>query len=327
MFKHCVAASALLAGSLMAASAAELKGWTQQTDDYPVTQAMQFFADQIKTKTGGKYTGKVFPNSTLGDQNKALKLLDAGEVDFAVVNNTPLSKAVPKMEVLSLPFLFRNSAHMLSIMDGPIGQELEKDLAAKGFIVIGWYDGGARSFYTRNKPVRFATDYEGERIRVADNQLYKDMVTALGASPVVVAYKDIKKSFENDEIDGAENNLPSYEAEQHYKYAKYFSFSNHIVTPEALVVSKVLWGKLSDTEKTTFREAGKASAIFMRQQFNKRLEASRTKLEKEGVKFYALQDPGPFISRMRPIYQPYINNPDTSDMVIRIMTSRPARPD
>ncbi|MFT4173880.1 MAG: TRAP transporter substrate-binding protein [Rhodocyclaceae bacterium] len=322
MIKRSRVAACLAALTLATAHAAELKGWTQQTDDYPVTQGMQFFARQIETRTGGRYTAKVFANGALGDQAKALQMLGSGEVDFAVVNNTPLSKAVPKMEVLSLPFLFRNPEHMLGIMDGPIGQELERDLATKGFIVLGWYDGGGRSFYTRGKPLRFATDFKDQRFRVADNKLFKDMVSALGATPVVIAYKDVNKRFESNAIDGAENNIPSYEAEQHYKYAKAFSVTHHIVLPEALVISPTLWNRLSEADKAAFREAGKASATYMREQFARRIEASRAKLEKEGVKFYTLQDAGPFISRMRPIYQPYIDNPATSNMVIRIMTTQ-----
>ncbi|HEX5125564.1 MAG TPA: TRAP transporter substrate-binding protein DctP, partial [Rhodocyclaceae bacterium] len=284
---------------------------------------MQFFADQVKEKTNGKYEPKVYANAILGDQNKAVAMLKTGEIGFAEVNLTPLSKAVPQLEALSLPFLFRNSEHMLSIMDSDIGKELEAALFAKGYVVVGWYDGGARSFYTKNKPVRFASDYAGKRIRVADNKLFKDMVSALGATPVVVPYKDVNKSFEDDTIDGAENNLPAFESEQHYKYAKYFSFSNHIVLPEALVVSMPLWAKLTDDERIIFKEAGQASAVYMREQFNKRLQASRAKLEKQGVKFYDLQDAGPFISRMRDIYQPYIDNPVTSGLVIRIMTTSP----
>lgn len=315
---------ASLAGLALACSSAhagELKGWTQQTDDYPVTQGMQFFAEQLKARTGGKYTGKVFPNGTLGDQNKALKLLESGEVDFAVINNTPLSKAVPKMEVLSLPFLFRNSKHQLGFMDGDIGRELEAELLAKGFVVVGWFDGGGRSFYTRNKPMRFASDYEGERFRVADNKLFKDMISALGAKPVVLPYKEINKGFEADTIDGAENNLPSFEAEEHFKYARYFSFSNHIVLPEALVISQPLWKKLSPTEQAQFRQAGRAAAQYQRDLFAKRIQASRAKLEKAGVKFFELKDPGPFIARMRDIYRPYTENHETSAMVIRIMTA------
>lgn len=321
MFKRMAYALVLAAAGMLTAQAAELKGWTQQTDDYPVTQGMQFFADQIKAKTNGKYTGKVYANASLGDQNKALQMLAAGQVDFAVVNNTPLSKAVPKMEVLSLPFLFRSSRHLFSIMDGDVGEGLEKELLAKGFVVLGWYDGGGRSFYTRNKPLRFATDYAGERIRVADNKLFKDMVSALGATPVVVAYKDINAAFESGTIDGAENNLPSFEAEQHYKYAKYYSFDNHIVLPEALVVSMALWNRLSPEERDIFREAGHDSAVFQREQFAKRIQASRAKLEKEGVKFYELKDPGPFIARMGDIYRPYTDNPSTSGLVISIMTA------
>ena len=58
-----------------------------------------------------------------------------------------------------------------------------------------------------------------------------------GATPTMVPYKDVKGAFEDGKIDCAENNLPSFISAGHYKHAKYFFQTNHVVTPEALVVS------------------------------------------------------------------------------------------
>jgi len=137
-----------------------------------------------------------------------------------------------------------------------------------------------------------------------------------------VAYQDVNTAFDAGSIDAAENDLVSYEADQHYKRAKYFLISNHFVQFEALVVSSAVWNQLSDAEKKAFREAGRESAIIDRELWAKRLVATRIKLEKEGVKFIEQRDGTPFISRVADLYKPYIENPSTSALLLRLMTER-----
>lgn len=48
------------------------------------------------------------------------------------------------------------------------------------------------------------------------------MITDLGAKPVKVVYSKVYAALHNGEIDGAENNWPSYEAMGHYEVAPYF---------------------------------------------------------------------------------------------------------
>jgi TRAP-type C4-dicarboxylate transport system substrate-binding protein len=50
-------------------------------------------------------------------------------------------------------------------------------------------------------------------------------------------------------VDGAENNEPSYASGQHYRYAKYYSMTQHLIIPEILVFSKKTWNTLSKDDQ------------------------------------------------------------------------------
>jgi tripartite ATP-independent transporter DctP family solute receptor len=313
--------SLLFAGLLQVAGAGEIKGWVLESQDYPKYQGMQYFFEQIKARSNGKFEGKVLWRESLGDQKAALPLLKKGALDVAVLSNAPLYEAVPEMEVLSLPFIFRNTEHMLKTLDGEVGQGLERSLAAKGFIVLAWYDGGARSFFSRNKPLRNASDFNKLKVRVANKPELKQMVTALGGEPSTLAYDKVKGALESGEIDVAENDLISYQLSEQYKYAKYYVISNHSVLPEAMVISTQLWQKLNPAERDMFRQAARESAERTHGLWVKKTALVRAKLEREGVKFYEMNDNSGFVSRLRSVYNPVLANPKSGELMLKVMAN------
>lgn len=302
------------------AAATPLKGWVLENNEYPNHQGMLRFFDLLKNKSQGRFEGQTLWRQNLGAQKEVVPKFKKGEVDFAVFSNQALVDAVPEMEVLSLPFLFSDQEHMLRVLDGDIGKSLEAELAKKGFVVLAWYNGGSRSFYSRSKPLRYSTDFEKLRMRVANRESMINMVKALGGTPSTLAYDKVGDALKNGELDAAENDLLSYEISEHYKVAPWFVYSHHNVLPEALVVSSQRWAALSDADKELVRDAAADSATYMRQQ-RAQLEARvKARLEKAGVKFSVLKGSANFVARMKETYAPVVKNQAATDLMIRIMS-------
>lgn len=308
---------ALCAGAAMAQ--AKLRAWNIHPDGYPVSEAMKSFADQVAKSTGGRYNIEIFNNAALGDQPKAVQMLKSGEVDVAEFSSGPLSDAVPGIKVLNLPFLFTDSAHMFRHLDGKLGERFAANLKAAGFVVLGWYDGGGRSFYCV-KPVNNLRDLAGTNIRVQQSEIYIEMVKLLDAKPVALPFKDVLGALEQGKVDCAENNLPSYESTGHYKVAKNVYVTNHVISPEALVVSIKLWDKLSKEDKAAFTEAGAKSAILMRELWNKRVAAALETTTKQGAQFVKVRDASPMVRRMGPLYGKYMADPTMREELLTIIS-------
>jgi tripartite ATP-independent transporter DctP family solute receptor len=308
---------ALCAGTAMAQ--AKLRAWNIHPDGYPVSEAMKSFADQVAKSTGGRYNIEIFNNAALGDQPKAVQMLKSGEVDVAEFSSGPLSDAVPGIKVLNLPFLFTDSAHMFRHLDGKLGERFAANLKAAGFVVLGWYDGGGRSFYCV-KPVSNLRDLAGTNIRVQQSEIYIEMVKLLDAKPVALPFKDVLDALQQGKVDCAENNLPSYESTGHYKVAKNVYVTNHVISPEALVVSTKLWDKLSKEDKAAFTEAGAKSAILMRELWNKRVALALESTTKQGAQFVKVRDASPMVRRMGPLYGKYMADPTTREELLTIIS-------
>jgi tripartite ATP-independent transporter DctP family solute receptor len=308
---------ALCAGTAMAQ--AKLRAWNIHPDGYPVSEAMKSFAEQVAKSTGGRYNIEIFNNASLGDQPKAVQMLKSGEVDVAEFSSGPLSDAVPGIKVLNLPFLFTDSAHMFRHLDGKLGERFAANLKAAGFVVLGWYDGGGRSFYCV-KPVTNIRDLAGTSIRVQQSEIYIEMVKLMEAKPVALPFKDVLDALQQGKVDCAENNLPSYESTGHYKVAKNVYVTNHVISPEALVVSTKLWDRLSKEDKAAFTEAGAKSAILMRELWNKRVAAALETTTKQGSQFVKVRDASPMVRRMGPLYGKYMADPTTREELLTIIS-------
>ena len=299
----------------------EMRAWNIQPDGYPVTEAMQFFSDTVAQSTRNRIKIKVDSNGKMGDQEKALQMMKSGDLEFAEFNIAPLAEAVPSVNVLTRPFLFRDSKHMFQQLDGPVGVQMAEKLKQAGFVVLGWYDGGARSFYCANKPIRVVQDLAGERIRVQQSKAAIEMVKLLGATPVVIPYKEVYDALKDGKIDCAENNLPAYESTGHMKVAKYVFVTNHSVAPEALVMSLKAWNKLSPDDQSKVMEAGKASAQRMHDLWNQRVETSRQAAMKQGSEFAPLRDSGTIVRHLSPMFSQYLTDPETRSEVYSILAN------
>ena len=308
---------ALCASAAMAQT--KLRAWNIHPDGYPVSEALKSFVEQVAKSTGGRYNIELFNNGSLGDQPKAVQMLKSGEIDVAEFSSGPLSDAVPGIKVLNLPFLFTDSAHMFRHLDGKLGERFSANLKAAGFVVLGWYDGGGRSFYCV-KPVNNIRDLAGMNIRVQQSEVYIEMVKLMEAKPVALPFKDVLGALEQGKVDCAENNLPSYESTGHYKVAKNVYMTNHVISPEALVVSTKLWDKLSKEDKAAFTEAGAKSAILMRELWNKRVAAALESTTKQGSQFVKVRDASPMVRRMGPLYGKYMADPTTREELLTIIS-------
>jgi len=316
-FKGLLCLSFVLCASAATAQT-KLRAWNIHPDGYPVSEALKSFVEQVAKSTGGRYNIELFNNGALGDQPKAVQMLKSGEIDVAEFSSGPLSDAVPGIKVLNLPFLFTDSAHMFRHLDGKLGERFSANLKAAGFVVLGWYDGGGRSFYCV-KPVNNIRDLAGMNIRVQQSEVYIEMVKLMEAKPVALPFKDVLGALEQGKVDCAENNLPSYESTGHYKVAKNVYMTNHVISPEALVVSTKLWDKLSKEDKAAFAEAGAKSAILMRELWNKRVAAALEATIKQGSQFVKVKDVSPMVRRMGPLYGKYMADPTTREELLTII--------
>jgi TRAP-type C4-dicarboxylate transport system substrate-binding protein len=159
---------------------------------------------------------------------------------------------------------------------------------------------------------------KGLRIRVQQSNLMSEVIKALGAQPVELPYGQVSTALSTRLVDGAENNWPSFVNSGHDKYARYYTLTQHTMTPEVLVMSLKAWDDLSDDERKIFREAALESSRFMHERWKELEMRSRAEAEAAGVKVTADFDRASFEAATAGIYTKAMRDPATAELIERI---------
>jgi tripartite ATP-independent transporter DctP family solute receptor len=300
------------------AVAREFRAADTQSEDYPTVQALNYMSRMIAERSGGRHQIKVFHSRQLGEEKETIEQTRAGAIDLNRTNVAPIGTFVPAMNVLAMPFLFRSIEHLQKVLDGPIGNEILDSFEPYGFVGPAFYDSGARSIYNSVRPVRSIADIKGLRLRVQQSELMSNMIKALGAEPIELPYGQVLTGLATRLIDGAENNWPSFVTTGHYKYAGYYTITEHTRSPEVLVMSQKAWESLSSEDRKIFREAAVRSSQFMREKWKDLEEQSRRQAEAAGVTIVTDFDRKPFEAAMAGIYAKAQRDPAAVELIERI---------
>ncbi|MFG6455637.1 TRAP transporter substrate-binding protein [Roseateles sp. BYS96W] len=306
----------LLAAALLStgAFALELKSAdVHNSDDYPTVAAVKYLGLQLAKSSSGTLTVKVFNKGALGTEKETVDQVKLGALAMTRVNLAPLAAMCPKTLVPSLPFLFRDTAHMRKAYDGAPGEEILKACEHQGMVGLALYDSGSRSIYAR-KPVRTLADTKGLKIRVQQSDLSVAAMTALGANPSPMPPGEVYTGLKTGLIDAAENNIPSYEGFRHFEAAKFYSRTEHAMTPDALFISKKVWDKLKPEQQAQLRAAAKASVAVQRQLWDAQEAKALAAVKAAGSEIVTV-DREPFRQAMQPVMAKFVNTPELQALV------------
>lgn len=290
-----------------------------QPQDYPTTMGAIKFAEMVEERTEGRIRILVYAEGVKGAESEIIRQMKFGGIDFARVSLSQLAEYIPEMNVLQMPYLYADSAHMWRVLDGEIGIRFLSLADEYDLMGLSWYDAGARNFYTANKPITCLEDIEGMRIRVQESDMMADMVEALGASAVKIVYADVYSGIERGLVDGAENNWPSYESMKHDEVAKYFTVDEHTRVPEMQICSKKTWEKLSEEDRNIILECARESALYERELWKEREDASRQTAILRGAQVIELsaEEKKRFQAAVQGVYEKYCG--DQMEIIDRII--------
>jgi len=157
-------------------------------------------------------------------------------------------------------------------------------------------------------------------VRVMQNDIFLDTFSTLGTNAMPMAFGEVYSALQTGVIDGAENNWPSFESTRHFEVAKFYSQTEHSLSPEVLVMSKRSWDKLSKEDQALVRAAAKESVAKMRELWDAAEKSAEAKVKAGGAQINNVEKQ-PFIDAMKPVYDRFVTDPKLKDMVSRIQAA------
>jgi tripartite ATP-independent transporter DctP family solute receptor len=286
-------------------------------DGYPTVDAVRFMSERLERRTSGRLRIQVFHSAQLGQERDTIDQTRFGVIDMNRINMAPFNNLVPETNVPALPFVFRSIEHMRRTMDGGIGDEMLRAFEPHGLVGLAFYDSGARSFYNGRRPINTPADMRGLKIRVQQSDMFVALVQALGANATPMPFGEVFSALQTGVIDGAENNWPSYESTRHFEVSRFYSLSEHSMSPEVLVMSKRRFDGLSAADREAVRETAKESVARMRELWDAREKQSEATVVARGTQVNRVQKQE-FIAAMGPVIDRFANTPALKALVGRI---------
>ncbi len=270
--------------------------------NHSVHQALIFLGRELERESGGKFKVKIFPNQQLGTERECLELLQIGSIGITKVSTAILENFAPKFKVFSLPYIFNDRGHQFRVLDGPIGHELLSEAEKFQLKGLCFYDAGARSFYTKSTGILGPDNLRGLKIRTQESTTAISMMQFLGSSATPISWGELYTALQQGIVDGAENNLPSYFLSRHFEVCPHYSFNEHAMVPDMLLISLRVWESLNTQEQQWLKEAANASVAFQRKTWAKNEQVALTGLRTAGVSFY-YPDKDLFFQKVAPIWK------------------------
>ena len=277
--------------------------------NYPTTQGLLRFAELVKERSNGEIVIDVKFGGALGrNEKKLIEQIQLGALDMGRFPASALAAAMPALETLSLPYLWKSQESLWNVLRGATGQKLLKDLEAAKFYGLCYYETGARSFYNAKREIKTLADLKGLNFQTPKNPLMIDFIALLGANPVPMAFSEVYDGIRKGVVDGAENTWSVYESSGHYEIAKYYTFDRHTRIPEMLVASKIAFDKkLKPEQILLLKQAAQESQDLVIRKWNERQEISTTIVSGKGNVLNELTPAAheEFFEASQPLYDKY----------------------
>jgi tripartite ATP-independent transporter DctP family solute receptor len=284
---------------------------------HPVHHGMVYMAELIEKKSGGRLKIEIYPSGQLGQERECLELLQIGSLAMTKVSASVMENFAPSYKVLSLPYIFKDQEHSYRVLDGKIGEGILRQGQKYWLRGLTFFDAGYRSFYTKDKPIYVPDDLRGLKIRVQPSNTAMNMVRAFGGSPTPISWGELYTALQQGVVDGAENNSPSFYYSRHYEVCKYYSLNEHTCVPDVLLISTIIWDKLTEEEKEWVLDAARESAIYQRKLWQESEKFCLDEVQKAGVEIIH-PDKEAFAAKVQSLYDAYRNDEEIYSLIRQI---------
>lgn len=262
-----VGAGALFTPALIGRAQAQAKKLTVASlfgDDKPETKIWFKIRDIVEAKLPGQFNFNIVKDGALGGEKEVAEGVRLGSIQASQSTVAWLSSWVPELQILDLPFLFRDADHVKKVVQGDLGKDLKDKLAAQNFVVGDFINYGARHLLTKEAVTR-PEQLEGKRIRVIQSPLHVKLWSAFGATPVGIPITETYNALATGVADAMDLTKSAYAGFKLYEVVPYLTETGHIWASGVVYFSSTFWNGLNDEQRLVFQDASKEGAAYFNQ--------------------------------------------------------------
>lgn len=248
--------------------------------------------EEIKTRVAKESNNqtkiKIYLGGQLGGELEIMQKVRRGNIEGGGLTCAAMASIIPELDLLEVPFLFESSEEADFVLDNYLLEPYKKLFAAKGFVLVTWAENGWRSIGHKTKLIKTPADLKGVKIRSQESKVHLAFWKKMSASPVAIATPEVLPALQTGVVE-AFDNTPLFTLAAEWQTAiKFYTVTNHIYQPGAIIYSKKFWDKIPENERKVLMGPGNGQAAGIRSNVRKLGSSLIDVLKESGVNTYTL---------------------------------------
>lgn len=227
------------------------------------SRGAEMAAKLVEERTDGQIKIDLYPASQLGTEEQILEAAIFGSIDIVIAGAGQVGNLFKPINVLEMPYTFKNNDHVLKFAKSEIGQQMFADLEQEFSLkVLAAMPYGTRQL-TSNKPIYKPEDLKGFKLRVPEQQVTLAYARAMGADPTPIAFQEVYMALQQGVVDGQENPLPTIQAMKFYEVQDYINLTSHVINCGTFLMNGNKFSGLSEEHQKIILDAFSEAAEFI----------------------------------------------------------------
>jgi len=269
-------------------------------------KSSEYFKELVEKNSDGKIKVNLYHSSQLGDDREMMEALQMGTQEVTVPSTAPIASFVNGFKVFDLPFLFPSNEAADYVLDGPVCQELLKQLEDIGLIGLAYWENGYRQLTNSVRTVENPEDVKGLKIRTMESPIHLAAWKVLGANPTPMAFGELFSAMQQGVVDGQENPWGTIYLQNFPEVQDYTTDTGHVYSPFVLMISKKFYDKLPIDLQKVVKDAAQITKYHNRK-LNRQMNAEYLEKLKGQMNVTILTDEqrAAFQEAVQPVYDQF----------------------
>lgn len=255
-------------------------------EDHVFSLSAKNWANLVEKETGGRLVVKIFPNAQLYKEAQEISAVRSGAVELLGTRVAVMPTVDPTMEVLQLPFMWKDYGQLSKFVNEPIMQnwyesKWNKELGLK-FLAHNYLGGGVY-FFNKIRAINKVEDLKGIKMRIWPAKSITMTAKVLGINGVVIGINETFTALQQGMVDGVITSTQAYLTRSFVDVAKFATSKPNLFAQAGwLIANGQWWSKLpSDIQKILWEKVRFAAEAYTTKISDEADEPTFEKLRKE----------------------------------------------
>ena len=250
--------AALLALAPMGAAAKTVIRVTLQLpESHSLGQNWLAFKQIVEEKSGGELEVQLFPSAQLYKDKQVPEAVGSGAIEAGSAFLGRFAGSVPAVEVVNLPFFFRDEAHLRAAVStgSPMREILDRAVLEETGARVLWWQAFGRNVYLNNgEPIRLPEDLNGKKVRTY-GKILGWTVEALGGAPTLMSGSKQFLAYQQGAVDVGMTGTSAVESRKLYEVMENMTLSYDSAIEFVAIINDDFFNSLSPEQQKIITDA------------------------------------------------------------------------